>query len=674
MKLRLTFILLIGVALASARQKPSQQWLDRKFSMFIHFGLYSVYGGVYEGKAVERGYSEQIQSFAGIFSDWYAQTAKRFNPVSWNPDSIVSLAKAAGMKSIVFTSKHHDGFCMYHSQHTGFNIVDATPYGKDLMKGLSEACGRGGIGFSVYFSLIDWNFPQAYPISSHNADPITSEHHQYNLKQVEEIMTGYGSISEIWFDMGSLTPAQSRELYELVNRLQPQCMVSGRLGNDYVDFAVMADNEYPEYKLGVPWQTAASIFPETWGYRSWQERGRVQPKVEEKIGSLIKVISRGGNYLLNIGPRGDGSVVEFERDVLLGIGNWVKANAEAIYGTQQTPFEHPFHGFDVTTKNNSLYFFAPRGEEKLLLHHLNRQPFEAEIIPLDTSAQKPAFTVFKVNGWQPGQASTPIRGNLLTPENATPVFGHSGLNYYAGYKSLVGYEWTIGLPRRKISPQLFFTENEKGRKLLLEINGQEQTVTLSSQRFEIVKPARNSVKWGNLYEKAGRGVFGFVEEENREAVNFSVENWDWQPVTGFAYGELQAKRAEPRQSLVLLQEIESDRAQDVAVEIASGNAVYMILNGKYLTAHFSPRRIAYQQEIVVLPLKKGKNQLVIKFYNGFEQELRYSLKPLPEWKVYQQGLAPGTLRENAPLRVSLRDAEPISQVAPLRMNNVRIKL
>ena len=114
MKQKFTLFLLFATILANAQQKPSQQWLDQKYSMFIHFGLYSVYGGVYNGQPVRRGYSEQIQSHGGIFSDWYANTAREFNPVEWNPDEIVKLAKDAGMRSIVFTSKHHDGFCMYH--------------------------------------------------------------------------------------------------------------------------------------------------------------------------------------------------------------------------------------------------------------------------------------------------------------------------------------------------------------------------------------------------------------------------------------------------------------------------------------------------------------------------------------------------------------------------------
>lgn len=287
--------------------------MNQKFSMFIHWGLYSELGGVWDGQPVTRGYSEQIQAHAGIFGDWYAAVANRFIPLHWNADSVVALARKAGMKSIVFTSKHHDGFCMYHSRYTDYNIVDATPFARDVMKELAEACCRQGMRFGVYFSLIDWHFPQAYPISSHNADPLTPEHYAFNRKQVTEIMTEYGKISEIWFDMGSLTPEQSRGLYDLVDSLQPDCMISGRLGNDCSDFSVMADNEYPDYKIGVPWQTAASFFEETWGYRSWQERGDPGKKADEKIRSLVKVVSRGGNYLLNIGPEGDGSVVPLKR-------------------------------------------------------------------------------------------------------------------------------------------------------------------------------------------------------------------------------------------------------------------------------------------------------------------------------------------------------------------------
>lgn len=617
MKLKITLILFCSTVLLAARQKPSQEWLDRKFSMFIHFGLYSVYGGVYEGKPVTRGYSEQIQSFAGIFSDWYAHTATEFNPVKWNPDSIVALAMEAGMQSIVFTSKHHDGFCMYHSAYTNFNIVDATPYGKDMMKELAAACHRGGIGFGVYYSLIDWHYPQAYPISSHNADPLTPEHYTYNMKQVEEIMTNYGEISEIWFDMGSLTPAQSKGLYELVNRLQPQCMVSGRLGNDYVDFAVMADNEYPGYKLGVPWQTAASMFDETWGYRSWQERGSVEDKVNEKITSLIRVVGGGGHYLLNIGPRGDGSVVEFERDVLLGIGEWVKAN--------------PLQQSSIWRNDPTKALFLPKEVVQKVI----------------------------VNG-------------VLSPQNAMPLFGHSSLNYYAGYKSLIGYGWKVRTRKRTITPEIIYTGGEAGREITWSVDSMAQTITLNPEHARTTIQTAGAVEWGKVYRKPGRGVFGNIPEEGQSFIDPDAPGSGWECVTDFQHGMEYAESIAPRESMLLLQEITAEKEQTAAVEIVSGNGVYILLNGEYLTAHLSPGRIPKEKEPVLLPLKKGRNQLVVKFYNAFEASFSYGINPLKEWKVYRQKLTPVTLDSNMSHAASLRAADSRSYVSPLRLNNVSI--
>ncbi|WP_298647895.1 alpha-L-fucosidase [uncultured Proteiniphilum sp.] len=693
MKYCLLIVSLFMATTLAAQEKPSQQWLDRKFSMFIHFGLYSVYGGVYEGKPVTRGYSEQIQSFAGIFSDWYGNTANEFNPIEWNPDSIVALARAAGMRSIVFTSKHHDGFCMYHSAHTDFNIVDATPYGRDLMKELADACERGGIGFAVYFSLIDWHFPQAYPISSHNADPLTPEHFAFNLKQVEEIMTNYGPLSEIWFDMGSLTPEQSKGLYELVNRLQPECMISGRLGNDYVDFSVMADNEYPDYQIGVPWQTAASMFDETWGYRSWQERGEVQLKVKEKIESLIKVISRGGNFLLNIGPRGDGAVVEFEREVLLEIGQWVKTNSEAIYGTRANPFHHAFAWGDITTKEDRLFAFVERmpasrkidlsgfngkvngvtllSSGDVLPYSQNKEQLQIDLSAVSTDKTIPVLEITFEDGYTLIPLSVVTNG-ILTPRNAVSLFGHSSLNYYAGYKSVIGYDWVFRSRKPSVSPQITFTENEKGREVELEIDGRKQSVTFQADASETVKLPENSLKWGNLYRKPGRGVFGNVEEEGMQEVDVNVAGSGWVAVDDFRYGEKQTEHMLPRASVVFLQEIESTNPQTVAVKIGSGNAVYILLNGEYITAHFSPDRIEQQEEIVLLPLKEGRNQLIIKYYNGFEEEFSHGITPLDEWTVHTRKLSPVTLERGDNHRVSIRSGDSPSNVSPLRLNNISV--
>ena len=686
MKTRMLIFSLLISFMLSAQQKPSQDWLDQKFSMFIHFGLYSEYAGVYDGKPVERGYSEQIQSFAGIFSDWYGNTASKFNPVKWNPDEIVQLAKDAGMKSIVFTSKHHDGFCMYHSKYTDFNIVDATPYAKDMMKELAEACERGGIGFGVYYSLIDWHFPQAYPISSHNADPLTPEHYAFNMKQVEEIMTEYGPISEIWFDMGSLTLEQSKGLYELVNRLQPNCMISGRLGNDYVDFAVMADNEYPEYKLGLPWQTAASMFNETWGYRSWQERGLVQDKVDEKIASLVQVVSRGGNFLLNIGPRGDGSVVEFERDVLLDMGKWLKENEDAVYATKSNPFDHPFTFGDMTTDGSNLYAFITKPvieveiesfigkvkdvtllpTSKSLKYTQSKSSLNIQIDQEDLDGPIPVLNIAFENGFSIIPSSI-VPGKILTPQNANPLFGHSSLNYYAGYKSLIGYEWTLKRNIKQVTPKVTYTDSELGRTVDLITDSDNQKVTLDTSNPKTVKLVSSSVTWGNLYRKPGRGVFGNMPEEGN--INVIIDDV-WKKVTNFTYGASITEKILPRASIVFLQELESNKEQTIAVEIESGNAAYILLNGEYVTAHFSPERIKSQKEIVLLPLKKGNNQLVIKYYNGFDREFTYSINPLSEWTEYTKSVP--TMKLGNIISVKASDAD--SPVSPLRLNNVTIQL
>lgn len=686
MKSRLLFISFLMATMLSAQQKPSQGWLDQKFSMFIHFGLYSEYGGVYNGEPVQQGYSEQIQSFAGIFSDWYGNTASKFNPVKWNSDEIVKLAKDAGMKSIVFTSKHHDGFCMYHSKFTDFNIVDATPYAKDMMKELAEACERGGIGFGVYYSLIDWHYPQAYPISSHNADPITPEHYAFNMKQVEEIMTEYGPISEIWFDMGSLTLEQSKGLYDLVNRLQPNCMISGRLGNDYVDFAVMADNEYPEYKLGLPWQTAASMFNETWGYRSWQERGSVQDKVNEKIASLVKVVSRGGNYLLNIGPRGDGSVVEFERDVLLEMGRWLKSNSESIYASKSNPFDHPFSFGDITTDGNSLYAFINKSVNAIYIGSFIGKVKDVTLLATNKSLNytqtKNSLSVQLPQGDLVGPMavvkiafdndyatipSSIVSGKVLTPQNANPLFGHSSLNYYAGYKSLIGYDWTLKRDRKQTSPKIRYTDSEIGRIIELSTKNETQKVSLDVSNPKTIKLDNNSVAWGNLYRKPGRGVFGNMPEEGNGDV---VIDEAWKQVSNFTYGTSTTEKILPRASIVFLQEIQSNKEQTIAVEVESGNAAYILLNGEYVTAHFSPNRIKAQKEIVLLPLKKGENQLVIKLYNGFDKELTYSINPLTEWTQYTKSVPAMGIGNSVRLKASDTD----SPVSPLRLNNVTVEL
>jgi alpha-L-fucosidase len=338
-----------------------EEWGDRRFGMFIHFGLYSELGGMWQGKQIDNGYSEQIEANAPIPPDQYAALAKSFNPTKWDPDAIVALAKAAGMKFIVITSKHHDGFSMFATKQTDFNVVDDTPYHRDIVKSLAEACARGGIKFGVYYSSIDWHDPRASKYIEGNSNPIPKAHEEFNVAQLKELLSNYGPISEIWFDMGKPTPDQSAHFAQTVHNLQPQTMVSGRVFNYQGDFTVMGDNEVPPFIIDEPWQTPASIYSETWGYRSWQKRDDLPGKTLENIQRLVQVASRGGNYILNIGPEGDGSVVPFEADVLRGIGAWLRVNGAAIYASQAQPFRSLDFGY-ATVKHEAghdmLYLFV----------------------------------------------------------------------------------------------------------------------------------------------------------------------------------------------------------------------------------------------------------------------------------------------------------------------------
>lgn len=687
--LKLMFIFLLGLNVAYAQVKPDSNWLNHKFSMFIHWGLYSELGGVWDGKPVSSGYSEQIQSHGGIFSDWYAGVARDFNPVKWDAAAVVELAEKAGMKSIVFTSKHHDGFCMYHSRYTGYNIVDATPFKRDVMKELAEACRKKGIRFGVYFSLIDWHFPQAYPISSHNADPLTPEHYEYNLKQVEEIMTGYGPISEIWFDMGSLTPEQSRGLYELVNRLQPQCMISGRLGNDCSDFSVMADNEYPDYKIGVPWQTAASFFDETWGYRSWQERGKAEDKWNEKIKSLIKVVSRGGNYLLNIGPKGDGSVVDFERVVLLQMGRWLERYGEGIYGAQANPFDQQETWGDITVRGNDIYLFIEKQKvpARIVLDGLKGKITEAVYVnggqvkfsqnggvwlikPEENRPVDGPVDVIRLRlkeGYEIVPSRHLVKNKMLNWENAVPLYAYSSMDYYTGFRSVIAYNWRLETSGKRLKPSVIYTEGEKGKKIKLSIDGVEKEISLvGGKRMEREWP---EAKWGNFYQKETGGLLGSVPVVKSQEGKPAGESWR---MVGGSEDRMEIP-VETRRSVLFWREVEVDNDQEVAVEIGSGNGIMIILNDKILTTHSAGRGMPYNKEKVILPLKKGKNSLLLKLYNRFEKKLYFSFKPLSDLTVYRLETDVFPLRSRSWHNCSVRLAYPETRNSAMRLNNLKIQ-
>jgi len=249
------------------------QWFrEAKFGMLITWGLYSIPAGEWKGQEI-RGIGEWIQNRARIPMAEYAQLAPQFNPVKFNADEWAMLAKQAGMRYMVPMPKHHDGFALFATQASPYNIVDATPFHRDPMKELSEACRKQGLRIGFYYSQAqDWHQPGG-AVSGGPWDPAQQGDfddylNKVSLPQVRELLTHYGPIALLWFDTPyNMTPERAQRFVDLVRQLQPDCLINGRLGiKQGTDYSSMGDNAVPDHVLEGAWETPATI-NDTWGYK-----------------------------------------------------------------------------------------------------------------------------------------------------------------------------------------------------------------------------------------------------------------------------------------------------------------------------------------------------------------------------------------------------------------------
>jgi len=349
------------------------KWQAMRFGLFIHFGAYADLAGVWQGKEIEK-LGEQIQRHADISQEDYQGVVKQFNPSNFDADAIVKLAKQAGMRYIVLTTKHHDGFAMFETEHSNFDIVDYTPYKKDLLKELSEATKRHGLKLGLYYSTPDWHFNGPNP-ERNTVDgkisvfgKVSKANEDFQVAQLEELMTNYGEIVEVFFDMGEPTLAQSKRFREVVKKYQPNALINGRVMNNQGDFLTMPDNHVPDSPIiDYPWETPGTFY-HTWGYKSWVKGLPLEEQIAVQVRKLSDIASMGGNFLLNIGPKGDGSILPYEKGVLVGVGSWVENNKEAIFETGLNPFLKLDWG-QVSTKESALYLHVHQwpADNKLVL-------------------------------------------------------------------------------------------------------------------------------------------------------------------------------------------------------------------------------------------------------------------------------------------------------------------
>src|SRR5690349_2759768 len=313
------------------KQKRLEWFRNAHFGMMIHWGLYSVPAGTWKGKRIE-GLGEWIMNHAKISVKEYEQLAPQFDPEKFNAEEIVRIAKNAGMKYIVITSKHHDGFAMYHSKVSKYNIYDATPFHRDPMKELADAAQKAGIKLCFYYSQTqDWHEPDAVGNTWDFKDDSKKDFEKYLKEKVEpqvrELLTNYGPIGLIWFDTPrNITKEQSKELVDLVHSIQPDCLVSGRVGHGLGDYDSAGDNQISVGKVKRVWETPVTM-NDTWGYKSYDQNWK---PVSVLIRQLVQVASQGGNYLLNVGPTSEGLIPQPSVDRLKAVGDWMKVHSDAV--------------------------------------------------------------------------------------------------------------------------------------------------------------------------------------------------------------------------------------------------------------------------------------------------------------------------------------------------------
>lgn len=342
-------------------------WREARFGMFVHWGLYSVAGGEWDGKNVD-GIGEWIQNFAKVSNKDYEKLAAGFTLAKYNPEEWVKLAKQAGARYIVFTTKHHEGFCMYPSDVSDFDI-ERTPYKEDPLKKLVEACRKHDMKVGFYYShRQDWREEEAAVMQNeydgHYGKPkseIKPDLDKYirekALPQMHELLTRYGKVDLLWYDTPfDLTEEQSWAFVNVVRELQPECIVNGRVGYNLGDYGALGDNEMPCARVNMDLEMVATM-NHTWGYKKNDHAWKTPRDI---LCSLIECASRGINYMINIGPKADGTIPQPSVDIMEFVGKWMQVNSEAVYGTTANPFNDNFPWGYVTQKENTLYLHLLR--------------------------------------------------------------------------------------------------------------------------------------------------------------------------------------------------------------------------------------------------------------------------------------------------------------------------
>ena len=351
-------------------------WRDARFGMFIHWGAYAIPGGERNGEVCKGGAEWVMDKLDYTIEDYEKEVTAKFNPVKFDADAWVKMAQDAGMKYIVLTSKHHDGFCLWDSEITDYDVMEASPFKRDIVKELSEACKKADMRFCLYHSIVDWHHPQAQAplFPNYNAgqkdqtvvNPEFPKYYENYLKpMVGELLTKYDNVDVIWFDgdwIADYTTEMGKDFYSYIRSVKPNVIVNNRVdkgrngmegmdkeGEFAGDFGT-PEQEIPATGIDSDWE-ACMTMNGSWGYKPSDKNWKSDTKL---IQNLVDIVSKGGNFLLNIGPDAQGLFPQESIDRLKSIGEWTKANSEAIYGAKASPFARPEWG-RYTSKSSVVY-------------------------------------------------------------------------------------------------------------------------------------------------------------------------------------------------------------------------------------------------------------------------------------------------------------------------------
>ncbi len=378
-----------------AHEQRIAWWREARLGLFIHWGPYSLPAGEWNGEEVQASYSEHLMLRARITVQVYEEMAEQFNPTAFDAGRWVRTAKQAGLKYIIFTAKHHDGFAMYDSKVSDYSIVRHTPFGRDPLRELADACREEGLVLGIYYShAMDWHDPDSqgntwdYPGNIGAYDDVESwirdedkrtrfDHylHRKSLPQVRELLTEYGKVGLMWFDCGGKLTREQGELFlTTVHALQQECLVNSRVWKSPLgDYANTSDNQLETRAIRQDWENIITL-NDSWGYKKSDNNWKSPVSI---IRQIVDVVSKNGNLVINVGPTGTGEWDPVSEQILLEVGDWLRVNGDGIYGAGASPTARPSWG-RCTLKGQTLYlhvFEPPAGGSLVvpgLLSEVNR--------------------------------------------------------------------------------------------------------------------------------------------------------------------------------------------------------------------------------------------------------------------------------------------------------------